>query len=538
MTVALTLRNRITGLLADGVYDNPIIAREFRTRMRGIKGFMVMGGYVLFLAAVSFIGYVATWNQYASQGNVMSLVNRDVGMQLFMWLFWTQAILLSLIIPSLTSGSITQELEHRTIEMLALTRMTPGRIALGKQLAGMLYSLVLLVSSLPIAAMCIMFGGISPAEIALSYVVLATWCFVLTTVGVFWSSLFSRTASAALFAYGHTALYFLITLAFGLIFLENSGNHPHALSAMNPALAPYCVMLEADVCGVKVPVVLAAALVHLALGTLFLLVSTTHIRFLRANRALPVKVLAIAVSAFVLWTFAGDTHNTGFAAARGYASDLSLGYAIAALIFLSLQVVVFATGQPKVREGRSLATYALSIRKAFGDDLGGGISFMVVWSAVLCAVLGGTVLWSSRAAHLLVKTSEWAGFWHAFVALVAIVGGLSAVGVLASAVTTLRRNAAALTLLVAIVLFAGYGIVMAYYVNGVTVTSGPVWQLAALWPFHPLFASLDERTIMPKLWWRPEDAWIVSSVAYSLLGAVALALANGALRRTGGVREE
>jgi len=538
MSVALAARDRITGLLAEGIYDNPVIIREFRTRMRGLKAFMVMGGYVLFLSAVSFIGYIVTWNEYAGQGQAMSLVNRNIGMQLFMWLSWTQGILLSLIIPSLTSGSVTQELEHKTIEMLALTRMTPGKIALGKQLSGMLYSMVLLVSSLPIAAMCLMFGGISPAEIALSYVVLAAWCFLLTTIGVFWSSLFNRTASAALFAYGHTALYFLLTLMLGMIFLESYQARPHALSAMNPAVAPYCVMMRADVCGMKVPVALAAVIMHVAMGLLFLMVATTHIRFLRATRALPVKLLAIGISAFALWLFAGDTYATGFATARGYAADLMLGYAISVLIFVSLHATVFATGEPKAPEDRSLGYYALSFTKAFSGDLGGGIAFMMLWSAVLCAVLGGTLFWASKAGHFAVKVSDWTGWWHAAVAIVAIVGGLSAIGVLASALTTLRRNAAALVLLIAIVLFAGYGIVMAYYVDGVSDTSGPVWQLAALWPFHPLVASLGEWKHMPKLWWTPEDAWIVCSIAYLGVGAAALAFATGARRRCGGVKED
>lgn len=544
MSVITAGKDKVASLVAESIYDNPVVTRELRTRMRGLKAFLVMGGYVLLIGAILFIAYMMIWNEFARpayQQWSMSLANRNVGMRMFVWLTWTQAILLSLVIPALTFSSITQELERKSMELLALTRLTPGKIVVGKQLSGFLYTIILLVCSLPLASMCLMFGGISPAEIAVMYSLLVAWAFLLSSVGVFWSSLFNRTASAALFGYGTMGLYFLFSMPFGVASAHVFGgvaSTAHPFAALNPGWASYTCVMSTSVCGVTLPVALIAAVLHIALGTLMLLVASTHVKHLKARRSVPIKLLSILITLAIVWLVVGGlSPMMGRPGSSGQMANV-LGIAGAVVLaFLCLMAAIFATGEVRRRSDQSVFAYALSIHRVLAADLGGAISFMAAWAVALCAGLLGTAWWMAKAQHIKVDHGVWEAGIRLAVAIVAIVIGVSAIGVLGSCSTRVRRNAAALVLLFVILAWSGYGIVLAYYVDGITKTNGPVWQLAALWPMTPVIA-MGDWAHMPKLWWSHKVSWLVCGWAYLAIAVAALAVASGPVSRIGGVKEE
>jgi len=543
MSVATAARDRVKNLLVEGVFDNPVVTREFRTRMRGWKAFMIMGGYVLFVAGIQFIVYINIWSSRSSgPGGGLMLVDRNVGMELFRYLAWTQAILLTLIIPSLTFSSLTQEIERKTMEMLALTRLSPGKTVVGKQLAGFLYALILLICTIPLASMCLMLGGISPAEIGAWYLELTAWCFLLTCAGVFWSSLFARTAAAALFTYGTAVFYFLATIPFGALtvapFFGGSSN-PHVLGALNPGWASFTSVLTANVCSVKAPLWIVAVGLHVAIGVLVLLVASTHVKYQRAERALPIRIMLIGITAALIWLLVGNlTAMGGVPSTQQYTLDLVGVVSSVILAFVSLLICSVATGEVKRKPGQSVLGYGLSVMRIFKGDLGGAVPFVFVWMALVYAAFAGTLEWLMRSQGSHLSAAVWISLCEVGVSLVAMAVGIAAVGVLSSCCVRHRRNAAALVLLFLILVFSGYGIVMVYYVDGLTVTRGPVWQLAAFWPMTPILSSTNEWRSMPRLWWSSDHSWIVCSGAYLAIALVSLALGSRALSRYGGVKEE
>lgn len=537
MTVAV---DRVRDLVSESIYDNPVVIREFRTRMRGWKAFMVMGSYALLLAGVLFIAFMSMWNSRVGPSGSLQLTDRRIGMDLFIVLAWTQAILLSLILPSLTFSSITQELERKTIELLVLTRLTPGKITIGKQIAGFLYGLVLMICSIPLASMCLMFGGISPAEIALWYVVLAAWCFLLTCAGVFWSSLFLKTATAALFTYGTALGYFLFTAPFGVpnMQLFGSAHDLHVFGALNPAMAAYASASATKVCSWSVPMSIPPLVLHVSLGVLLMLVASTHVKHQRAERALPIRLMLMLVTSLLIWFLVGDrTSTSGLTGYPGGMMDLISIVSGVILGYIALFTCAIASGEPKPAPGKSVMAYALSFRSIFRSELGGAVPFILLWTVIAYATLGGTLFWSASAHGAKLAADVWPAYFHVGVAVVVMSSAIAAVGVLGSCLVRQRKNAAALVLLFLIVAFAGYGISMICYVPG-TGQPQPFWQLAAFWPITPLIGSTGQWTGMPQLWWEPKDSWIVTSIAYFGIGALALGLATRALRRTGGVREE
>lgn len=539
------VRARVGGVLAESVSDNPVVAREFRTRMRGWKSFAITGGYALFLAAVLFIAYAdamaysSNWQYHQSS---MSMRDTTLGMDLFRALNWTQAILLALVIPALTFGSLTQEVERKTIEMLALTRLTAGKIVIGKHLSGFFYALMLLVSSVPLAAMCLMFGGISPAEIAATYAVLLVFAFFFASVGVFWSSLFNRTATAALFAYGTCALFMYTTYWFGESIVVGPSASVHsqifAFAVLNPGWLPAAALESANVCGLHVPVALAAGVMMALTSWLLLLVASTHVRHHSVERALPIRLLVLAITIVGEWLIFGSAEALGLSTMASYLMSFVSPFMGMIMVGLCLAASVFATGEVSRRGSLSVAEYALSVWKMFRGEIGGAIGFMTLWAIVANGVFCGSLYWALAVLGTPMPAEVLANMARMSAATVAVVIGVSAFGVLVSSMMKLRRNAAASVVLLTIFLFVGYLIVLAYWERGVSNPAHPIWQLAALWPLTPLFQLTDDWRFWPELWWRAKESWMVVGSTYILLAMVALGIASKAAPKFGGVREE
>ncbi len=543
MNVAVSAE-RIKDRLAESVYDNPVVTRDFRTRMRGWKAYSTMGAYIIFLTVVLLVTMWGMWETMSGPRSfATSIINQRIGQHLFMSLAVTQAILLTLIIPSLTSSSITQELEKKTMDMLAITRLTAGNLVLGRQVSAFLYALMLLGCSLPLAGLCMMFGGISPAEIAITYMLFVSWSFMFTAAGVFWSSLCNRTAAATLWAYGSCALYMLVIVPLGMAVpffaMHGSGGDSFVFSALSPAFGPVVSLLKAEVSGIALPVAAVAVVLQFAFGALLIMTASTHVRYHRARNARSIRVLFLALSAVSVWLLVGNLASQGaFAHVYSTMESLSANAGTLALVGCFL-AAAFTTGEIRKPKEGSMVTYALSLSKAFTDDLAGGISFVALWTAVVYGVMGATIYSASAGPRVVLPPNFWSGYFQIYVAVLAIVIGVAAVGILASAVMTNRKNAAGLVGLVVILLFAVYAIMLAGYDRYSAGPPSPVWHLAAFWPVTPILASTDQWGAgMPSLSWLKNAGWFVSSVVYLLIGYVALSTASAASTKCAGVKEE
>lgn len=544
MNVVAATKERIGGLLTESVSDNPVIIREFRTRMRGWKAFAIMAGYVLFLGLVLFITYSQLAYRYHGgypgvYGSMMA--DSGVGMKLFQALNWTQTVLLAMIIPALTFGSITHELERKTIEMLALSRLTAGKIVLGKQLSGFLYALMLLVCSAPLSAMCLMFGGVSPAEIAITYGLLVIWAFMFSAVGVFWSSLFSKTATAALFAYGSCGVYMLVTYVVGQVIMFTSSMHGGDMfiyALLNPGWVPFGAMVTAKVCSMSIPLALASAIVMAATAWLLLLVASTHVRHQSVERALPIRLVLLGLTAIGGLMLVGNTSHMGVVGNPRHMNDFISINAGIIMAVMCLGASMFATGCITKRPDQSVAEYALSIKNIFRSNLAGGILFMMLWTLVAYGVLGLGLFWTTKSTGSAILREVVLNYAELAAATLAVVLGVSTLGVLGSTISKQRRAAAALVVVLTIGIFAGYGMLLAYYQEGISNPNNPLWQLAAFWPLTPLITMSDGWHEFPKLLWSEDVSWIVTSCVYMTIAVLFLGMASSAVKRHGGVQEE
>ncbi|MHB1001813.1 MAG: ABC transporter permease [Armatimonadota bacterium] len=540
MSVIAALRERAKYIINESIIDNPVVGRDLRTRMRGKQAFTLMGSYVLFLILVMTIAYYTAWSSASSQpygGN--SLVNLELGGTLFKTLAWTQTVLLALIIPSLTSGSLTLEIEKRTIGLLALTRLTPGKIVIGKHLAGILYPFVLMICSLPLSGICVMLGGISPAEIGITYLLLAAWAFLFAAVGLFWSSMFKKTSTASLLAYGTCGFYFLFTSYFVMMLTfggYRGGSSPFI--SLNPGMAVTFGVLEVStVCGIKVMTAMAAIVLHMLIGTLLITVASTHVKYFKVERALPIRLLLMTITAVWIWLYAGKANI--WASGSGTKLDGLFYPMLMILIYLGFFAAIMATGFPRVNGEQIGLFYGISPRKSFRSDLAGSPMFMLIWSVFSYIVLGLTLTWGTLISGTNEFTKNIGLYIAASVSSIAVIWGISSLGVMFSSVIKKRTSAAAVMALLMLLVLVGYNLILMVY-SAMSSTSGnPVWQLAAFWPITPLQTLSNNRwNGMPDLWWAKNSSWIVCTVLYSMIALAAMRIASKSAAKNTAVEEE
>ncbi len=186
---------------------NPVMRKELRGRMRGPRSFIVLTVYLGLMSAFTALLYLVF-----SAGTIQSSGSASIGAigrVLFLGLVSIELLLILFIAPAFTSGAITGEREYGTWDLLQTTLLVRPALVIGKLESALGYILLLLFSSIPLQSIAFLFGGVTLAELVISFVVLAVTAIALGTLGIYFSAYTPRTLTASMRSY---------TVALGLLF--------------------------------------------------------------------------------------------------------------------------------------------------------------------------------------------------------------------------------------------------------------------------------------------------------------------------------
>ena len=154
---------------------NPIYERERKSGSRSVRFPAVLTTFNIFLASSALAAMWVTIHRVAETGEL----RYSVFLSMFSRLAWLEFAASAVMMPAITSGSITGEREKKTLELVLTTRMTPAEIILGKLLSALSGVAVLLLTGTPVFAAVLLFGGVRPRDLALLYLlILLTACFL------------------------------------------------------------------------------------------------------------------------------------------------------------------------------------------------------------------------------------------------------------------------------------------------------------------------------------------------------------------------
>lgn len=177
---------------------NPIIIKELRSRMRGVRAFAMMTGVLLLLGVVSYALYriVLTTSRFSPYP-----VSPQIGQTLFTGLAFLELMMVCFVTPALTAGAISGERERLTYEMLLATPLRPATIFWGKLISALSYILLLIFAAVPMASLVFTFGGVTPRDMIKALAILVAVAVTLGVVGLFMSAWLGRTGRATVLSY-------------------------------------------------------------------------------------------------------------------------------------------------------------------------------------------------------------------------------------------------------------------------------------------------------------------------------------------------
>ncbi|MCI0583129.1 MAG: ABC transporter permease [Chloroflexi bacterium] len=257
MTGATLLRRlprRVPRLSMPGI--TAIGVKELRGRMRGKRAFISITVYVILVAGFAWmVGRILeenAQNQIQFGGGFNATVqSASIGRGIFIALMVLQTLMILVLAPASTAGTISSEREKQTLDLLAVTPISSVAIVVGKLLSALTWVFVLILASIPVTALVFVYGGVAPDDVIRGYAMLFVTAIAFGALGTFFSSLLRRSGAAT----GLTFVAVLVStvgLSFIWVFMNATATSvfakrpPEALFYLNPFVA------QADVaCGAE-----------------------------------------------------------------------------------------------------------------------------------------------------------------------------------------------------------------------------------------------------------------------------------------------
>jgi ABC-type transport system involved in multi-copper enzyme maturation permease subunit len=211
--------SRILGSLR--FWPGPVLTVELVTTARRTRYFLLRMLYAVALFLALLLTYLLTVGSSAADTNAIARFTAA-----FFGTFGVMQLTLVLLIgPALAAGTISQERERRTIEYLYTTPLSNLEIIIGKLGGRVLQVLFLVLSGVPVLALAMLLGGITPLAILwLTAITLSTVLFV-TMVSIAVSAWTAKSRDAVLRTYFVFFCLWLLPIP------------AHALASLVPAFA-------------------------------------------------------------------------------------------------------------------------------------------------------------------------------------------------------------------------------------------------------------------------------------------------------------
>lgn len=193
----------------------PVLMKEMRSRMRGLRAPVLLLITTGITIAVGLIIIMTQWSDYADDVSGLHDSMANIGHSLFIGLIIVEAILAALIAPALTAGSISIEREQQTLEFLLLTRLSCHNILLGKLVSSLSFLLMMMLCSLPVLAISFLLGGVDPAMMGWALVMIVATVTLFGGIAIYCSTRYPRTATSVAIAYCLCVIWLAVIPLFG-----------------------------------------------------------------------------------------------------------------------------------------------------------------------------------------------------------------------------------------------------------------------------------------------------------------------------------
>jgi ABC-type transport system involved in multi-copper enzyme maturation permease subunit len=191
---------------------NPVLRRELAERAASSRAVVAITMWLLLLSGLAALVYFA----YTSGGQIdpVSSDSAAIGKDLFEWTLFGMMGLVLFLVPAFTASAVAGERTRQTLIPVQMTTLSPFAIVLGKALAAIAFTVLLVVVAAPILAVAFLIGGVAVGELLRGLTMIVLTAVMLGAVGIMFSAVFKKVQSAIVMTYG-----FVLAIAIGTFIL-------------------------------------------------------------------------------------------------------------------------------------------------------------------------------------------------------------------------------------------------------------------------------------------------------------------------------
>ncbi len=511
--------------------QSPILVREMRALLRGRKFFV---SHMLLLTVLAGVLLIAATTAAAGDEKGDPA---QIGQILYWAFFFGLSVVIIFLVPAFSCTAITTEREGKTLDLLLTTTIRPWEIVWGKLLSALTVILLFMASALPLVTVCFLFGGISPWDLAVLYMLVLFGTLVVSSVSLSVSAHCQESKSSVVISYvltliivvGMVVVYWAIADA-----LFGSGAGGRGASAFSAVFTGYDWREQALI-------FLAPAFLGLSVFAGNFAAATNRLKPATANRSTSVRVIwmiFLMVALLLYWLTAFVETDLGKILPTDWSDWLVWSTSVAAPLFW-LGVIYFASEEallpPRVVEDSARLKGPLLPLRIFMPGPLTGVAYAAFFVGL---VLGALTFFNSMfAADAGASSWAWRNL-HAAVPLALFLLASAGIAALFSSLGFTHRGAG-LAAFGATALLA-FGPLILLAVKGTTsygTTESTLWGGHYLSPVVAMVGAWDEGGgISGKAGnaWQVVKLpggmmfplWAVTSAAYGMLTAVVWATAG------------
>ena len=179
--------------------------RALKTEASGLRGHLLRLGFAGFIEIALLIAAATSLSLGAP------------GLAFFENICWLNVLFISLAAVSLFATAVTEEKEEGTLGLLRMANVGRAALMLGKSTSRLVAALLLLGVQIPFVLLAITLGGVLIGQITAAFVCLAAYLILVANLGLLWSVLSRRSATAAFWTAACLVLYFALPPVVGFL---------------------------------------------------------------------------------------------------------------------------------------------------------------------------------------------------------------------------------------------------------------------------------------------------------------------------------
>lgn len=474
-------------------FDNPILLRELRRRMRGkALVYSIITYIILMTLSTVLVLLFKSPSPFARPGQDLLNQMVDVGQTLFLWIVGIQSLLVLIVAPTITAGMTTGEKERKTFDFLRVTTITRWMYVMGCFLSTAFYVALALICALPLLSLTFLYGGVAMEDVVRTLFTLLGGSCILSAFGLYISSVCERTRTAQ-----GIIVFLIFAVLFGgfIVYNQLQVLFAGALAQQGGASDPGAVFFF----DYRIPTWVLGFAGQLAVAAVFLLLAARKLFEPEDTRAFAHWQFALLFAVITLG-FLGFLNANAFTREIPEVAFLAIGYAL-----LLLAVHSFAVGRMEVGDEVWHLKRLLPILRPLDQTIPFLLAVGLFWYWTLS-------VFPSTVSTLLLP----AGFVTTMMlATLSSYFFFCMVGRATTGVLVLRRPAGNMTLAVMAVMLVVVPLVGWAGMALVPPLAGAFRELVALSPFALLVDVLREPGVYTD---RARPVGLIAAVVYVVLG--------------------